>query len=502
MVNLESRLAEIKKMIDAGKYFTINRGRQYGKTTTLNALEHYISKSYTVISLDFQMQMSQTTFTDEECFAEALRDALIDEISFSELSDKLDILVEKFKESKNIVELFKAISFMCRQSERPIVLIIDEVDQSSNNQVFLDFLAQLRGYYLKRDKYPTFQSVILAGVHDVRNLRQKIRADEEHRHNSPWNIAASFDVEMSFSADDISGMLTEYEYDKHTGMDISDIANLIYDYTSGYPVLVSAICKLNDEKISEEIKWTREGIVEAVGQIVMMKSPLFESLMNKLEDDENLRNCVHAILMNGDRFNYNPDDASMDLAIMYGFIKVSKGSVQIANRIFETRLYNAYLTSKEMQATRLYRAGEYDKNQFIADGVLDMEKVLERFVVNFNEIFGDKNEKFAEEQGREHFLLYLRPIINGTGNYYIEAQTRDHKRMDVVVDYLGIQYIIELKIWHGEEYNLKGENQICGYLDRHHMKKGYLLSFCFNKNKEPGVHTVQIDDKTIVEAVV
>lgn len=81
---------------------------------------------------------------------------------------------------------------MCRQSERPIVLIIDEVDQSSNNQVFLDFLAQLRGYYLKRDKYPTFQSVILAGVHDVRNLRQKIRADEEHRHNSLWNIAASF----------------------------------------------------------------------------------------------------------------------------------------------------------------------------------------------------------------------------------------------------------------------------------------------------------------------
>lgn len=60
----------------------------------------------------------------------------------------------------------------------------------------------------------------------------------------------------------------------------------------------------------------------------MTKSLLFESLMNKLEDDENLRNCVHAILMNGDRFNYNPDDASMDLAMMYSFIKVSKGSVK------------------------------------------------------------------------------------------------------------------------------------------------------------------------------
>ena len=30
------------------------------------------------------------------------------------------------------------------------------------NQVFLDFLAQLRGYYLNRDQKPTFHSVILA----------------------------------------------------------------------------------------------------------------------------------------------------------------------------------------------------------------------------------------------------------------------------------------------------------------------------------------------------
>ena len=71
-------------------------------------------------------------------------------------------------------------------------------------------------------------------------------------------------------------MLKEYEADKQTGMDISAIANLIYDYTSGYPVLVSHICKLNDEKLDASIRWTREGVVQAVGQIVKMKHPLFE----------------------------------------------------------------------------------------------------------------------------------------------------------------------------------------------------------------------------------
>ena len=38
MVNIDTRLKEIRKLVDGGKYFTINRARQYGKTTTLRAL--------------------------------------------------------------------------------------------------------------------------------------------------------------------------------------------------------------------------------------------------------------------------------------------------------------------------------------------------------------------------------------------------------------------------------------------------------------------------------
>ena len=38
MVNINGRLQQIKVLVDEGKYFTINRARQYGKTTTLRAL--------------------------------------------------------------------------------------------------------------------------------------------------------------------------------------------------------------------------------------------------------------------------------------------------------------------------------------------------------------------------------------------------------------------------------------------------------------------------------
>ena len=102
----------------------------------------------------------------------------------------------------------------------------------------------------------------------------------------------------------------------------------------------------------------------------------------------------------------------------------------------------------------------------------------------------------------KYFLLYLRPIINGTGNYYIEAETREQKRTDVVVDYRGEQYIIEMKIWHGQEYNTRGEKQLAEYLDAYHVNQGYMISFNFNQNKEIGVHEILIDDKKIIEAVV
>lgn len=103
--------------------------------------------------------------------------------------------------------------------------MIDEVDSAANNQVFIDFLAQLRAQYLDREFYPGFQSVILAGVYDIKNLKRKLRPEEGHRYNSPWNIAADFSIEMSFSESEIAGMLQEYEIDHRTGMNISKCQN-------------------------------------------------------------------------------------------------------------------------------------------------------------------------------------------------------------------------------------------------------------------------------------
>lgn len=513
MVRLDDRLKRIKEdYVDEGEYFVINKGRQYGKTTVLRALEKYLIEDYIVISMDFQ-QMGTEDFADAAVFVRAFVRSVLEILrirGFKNGDDFIQSLTELVEKAgdQSLKELFISLSRMCARAQKPIVLMIDEVDSASNNQVFIDFLAQLRGYYLKRDTMPIFHSVILAGVYNIKNLKLKLRAEPEHQYNSPWNIAADFKVDMNFLPGEISGMLEEYETDHHTGMCSQAVAEEIYAYTSGYPVLVSGICKYIDEDISYEdgfdnlrAAWSAEGVEQAVKKILIENAPLFESMIRHLDEYPSMKQMFHAMLFQGTEFSYNPDTKEINLACMFGYAVDRKGKVQIANRIFETRLYNYFLSEEELSSV-IGKMAQRDKSYFVHDGRLDMDMTLKKFVEYFADIYGTNDDQFLEANGRKIFLMFLRPIINGTGNYYIEAQTRDARRTDVIVDYLGEQFIIELKIWHGAEYNERGEKQLTDYLEYYHKDKGYLLSFNFNRNKKTGVSEIRIGDKVIVEAVV
>lgn len=509
MVDLSGRLQTIKGMIDAEKYFIINRARQYGKTTVLTALADYLKNDYEVISMDFQT-ISYADFSSEQNFVAAFSRELLDctQNIPAGVKEKLEKYSTGEVKEATLSVLFKALMELCRESQKRVVLIIDEVDTASNNQVFIDFLAQLRAYYLKRRKMPVFQSVILAGVYDIRNIKRKFRPEEEHRLNSPWNIAAKFRVDLSFSAEEIAGMLEQYEKDHKTGMNIEEISGLIYKYTTGYPYLVSGLCKIMDEEIagSEEFPdkrsaWTTEGFYEAEKRIIKEDNSLYESLMGKLELYPELRTMLYELLFNGKPIPYVATTPCIKDAAMFGFIRNENDTVVISNRIFESVLYNNFI-SEEFSSSKMYDVGAQEKNQFIVGGHLDIRRILEKFVEAFGELYGEEDEKFLENVGRKYFILFLKPIINGVGNYSIEPQTRDSERMDLVIYYRGEQNILELKIWRGNAYNERGEKQLSGYLDYFHMKKGYMLSFNFNRKKTPGIKEIVLGDKILVEAVV
>ena len=517
MVDISEKVREIKKLVDAGRYFTINRARQYGKTTTLNQLSLALEEDYKVLSISFE-RITERNFSTEEAFVKAFCRLLKKKVQTvsgglnmpETVQSRLDEFLARKDEQAGLDELFYVLEDWCAGSDCPIVMVIDEVDSATNNQVFIDFLGLLRDSYISRDTEgrAAFWSVILAGVTDVRYLKSKIRGEADAKVNSPWNIAADFNVDMSLPEKGIQSMLDEYESDRHTGMNTADIARQVWEYTNGYPYLVSRICQLMDtQMVPERFKnraevWTRYGVDEAVKLILAEDNTLFESLTGKLINYPKLKEKLRRILFRGETIAYVADDEEQRQLKMYGFIRNNHNTVAVSNRIFEMRLCN-YFIGETDKNDDLKQAGSANKNIFVEeDGWLDVPKIMEHFIKEHNRVHKDHSESFLEEEGRERFITYISAIINGTGTYSMEEQTRDHLRTDLVVHYLGRRYIIELKIWRGERYHAKGEQQIIRYLDRYGLSTGYLLSFSFNKNKIAGVRRLQIGDKIVFEGTV
>ena len=148
-------------------------------------------------------------------------------------------------------------------------------------------------------------------------------------------------------------MLREYEEDYHTGMDVAGMAALLHAYTSGYPFLVSRLCKLMDEKIAgsgefpqKQAAWTKEGFLTAVRMLLTEENTLFESMDNKLIDYPDLKQMLKELLLQGKPIENIPGNQSMRMAVLFGFVTVQNGFLCVANRIFETRLYNGFLSKR------------------------------------------------------------------------------------------------------------------------------------------------------------
>ena len=406
MVDISARIDRItKEYIENGQYFTINCARQYGKTTTLYLLERKLRENYLVLSLSFEA--ADEYFESLSSLAEGLildiGECLRQQNVKKELIEEWESpILEKFP----MRSLGMKISSLCGASEKKIVLMIDEVDKSSDNQIFLSFLGLLREKYLRwqQGKDDTFQSVILAGVYDVKTLKLKLHPDEEPKYNSPWNIAADFTIDMNFTADDIKTMLEQYESNNQTRMNINAMSQKLFEYTSGYPFLVSKICQIMDERLWEDGRfsdekdiWTSNGMLAAIKILLKEQNTLFDDMTKKLMDYPDLRDLIQSILFGGISIPFKRGVPMIDLGVTFGFLKERDGLVAVANRIFETQMYDQFLAEMSVD-NKLYAEAEAERNQFIVAGMLQMDLVMKKFYEHFSEIYSDNDQKFIEEK--------------------------------------------------------------------------------------------------------
>ena len=516
MADVSHQLAETTELIEKGKYFTINRPRQYGKTTTLYTLmDRLIADNYIVFNISFE-GIGDLIFNDEVLFSGGFF-RLLTRVADDSASELKDFLAEKALLIQNLEGLGEAITELCAKTEKKVVVLIDEVDKSSNNQLFLNFLAMLRNKYLDRSRKRTFHSVVLAGLHDVKSLKLKLRPDEEAQYNSPWNIAIPYKVDMNLSAKSIKSMLEDYMQEQNVSMNADLISERLFYLTSGYPYLVSHLCKIMAEEIiptkmgqpangGTVKEWTEADVNKAFQLILRERhNTNFDTVVKNLNEYPQLYKLVYAMVIDGQVFPYDNHDKTIDLGVLHGILCRSKtDALMIQNRIYRELIANMMISE--------WRTGNLDdKSTDVFDVVsqyhlpnkgLDMQKVLERFQAFMKKEYSNKDRTFLERDGRMLFLAFMRPILNGVGYDFKEPQISEEKRLDVVITYHQHLYVAELKIWYGEEAHQKGLAQLVDYLDLLGLDTGYLLIFDHNKKKTWKKDWVTVHGKRIFWAKV
>lgn len=192
---------------------------------------------------------------------------------------------------------------------------------------------------------------------------------------------------------------------------------------------------------------------EAVKIILVGDNTLIDDLSKNLENYPELREFLYNISVNGADYTYAMVDPMVRFASHFSYIKPVGNKVRIHNTIFEEALF-LYFTIA-YQRKNPGKLSPFQLN-YIIGGHLNMEYALERFSALMHEEYRVEDGEFLERQGRLVFLSFIKPIINGTGFYYVEPQTRDDRRMDLIVTYGSDEFVIELKLWHGEKYERSG----------------------------------------------
>ena len=479
MVDTSEKLNQILSLIAKFSYFTINRPRQYGKTTMLFSIAKTLRQrdDYFTIITSFE-GIGDTAFSDEKHFVTAFLHRLSQNVKYID-TNIYKIFIDAIHNISSFDDLSDFISDLVHTTEKKIVLLIDEVDQSSNNELFIYFLAMLRNKYLVREEIPTFHSVILAGVHDVKSLKLKLRPNEAAKYNSPWNIAAEFKVDMNFHSSEIKPMLEEYAQDKNLIIDSQQIAEQIFYYTSGYPFLVSKICKIFDEDLlpaKNDLAWTKQDTENIVKLLLQENNTNFESLTKNIQNNTELYNFVYQIAIDNITMPFVLHDPIVYLGVLYGIFSSKNGHVKIHNRIYNELLINV-MSIKVLRTNIVEKTKNLKFTYRNDDNTLNIEAVLLGFQTFMRKEYSKKDHDFLEKNGRLVFLAFLKPIINGSGYDFKEVQISEERRLDLVITYFEHKYIAELKIWRGEKAHQKGLIQLADYLSEQALTEGYLLIF-------------------------
>ena len=215
-------------------------------------------------------------------------------------------------------------------------------------------------------------------------------------------------------------------------------------------------------------------VLQAKEALILRRDTHLDSLVDKLKEDR-VRSIVNAIIEGSELLDDHYNDA-LSYCQDLGLIS-RKAPIRFANPIYQEIIPRVMSYSWQLSIPQDIA----DPFWYIKGGRLDMDALLQafqKFYRRHSEAWLSKYD--FREVGRQLLLMaFLQRIVNGGGSISREMAI-GNGRADLVVDYGGQTFVIELKIKYRSDSQAEGQQQLARYLSRIGQNHGYLLLFDTN----------------------
>lgn len=447
---------EIQYLIDTKRYFVFHAPRQTGKTSTLKAMVAALEASGKYAPLYLNVEPAQPSGSDVNDAMRIICRNIAQQAKAegSSSAPLLESLVQKHLGENVPGAAFSGIlTDWAMQSDKPCVLIIDEVDSLVGNTL-ISLLRQVRAGYTQRpNAFP--QSIVLCGVRDVKDYRIHT-SGEVITGGSAFNIKAESLRIGNFTEQELELLFAQHT--KATGQPFDPaIFKPLWCDTKGQPWLVNA---LGDEMVRKEKRnrdrsktITLEDYRAARERVIHSRATHLDQLSDKLKEPR-----VKAVLLpilEGDESTYKTACSLDDLQYVedLGLIDL-KPQLSISNDIYKEVIPREL--SYPVQVKISHQQAWYVDD----DNRLNMSKLLTAFQQFFRENSGMWLGQFCYQEVAPQLLAqaFFQRVVDGGGRITREYAL-GRKRIDLLVEwpiseqgFVGPvqRFAIELKVLKGE----------------------------------------------------
>ncbi|WP_133512219.1 AAA family ATPase [Candidatus Thiosymbion oneisti] len=476
---------EIRRLIQEKRYFVLHAPRQTGKTSCLLALMAQLNAEQDYTALYVNLEPAQAVRGNLEAGMRIILDALV--ASADEyLADRLlpEIAQEIIATHSAGSLLREGLRRWCRGLEKPLVLLLDEVDALVGDTL-ISLLRQIRAGYPDRPRaFP--QTVLLCGVRDVRDYRMHSGDHQIITGGSAFNIKSKSLRLGNFSHGDVAGLYAQHT--EETGQAFADgVIDYVFEQTTGQPWLVNALgyeaCFEMKAGHDRARPITLGLMADARERLIERRDTHLDQLADKLREPR-----VHKVIgeLLGDDFESGIAPPSEDDQLYVqdlGLIR-TRPQIEIANPIYREVIPR---TLTWIAQTRIPQETGWYVTQ---DKRLDLPKLLAAFQQFFRENSEIWIERFDYKEAGPQLLMqaFLQRIVNSGGRIDREYGL-GRRRTDLLVQWpldetQGFhgpvqRAVIELKLLHKSlAATIKeGLAQTADYMDRVGTDEGYLVVF-------------------------